>query len=145
MNRRPPRSTVTATCFPYTTRFRSSVDWRDRHIAALDARPMAQFAACGLAAGVGRQFDIVELVRSRVVAQLELDIVEHEEFGFRADIGGIADAGRLQIGFGALCGRARIAGVKFAGRWLDDVARSEEGRVGKECVSTCRSRWSPYH
>src|SRR3546814_15670577 len=25
--------------------------------------------------------------------------------------------------------------------WL----RSEERRVGKECVSTCRSRWSPYH
>src|SRR3546814_12340979 len=27
---------------------------------------------------------------------------------------------------------------------LRDV-RSEERRVGKECVSTCRSRWSPYH
>src|SRR3546814_17219322 len=30
----------------------------------------------------------------------------------------------------------------------DDAAldrRSEERRVGKECVSTCRSRWSPYH
>src|SRR3546814_18258204 len=26
-----------------------------------------------------------------------------------------------------------------------DVARSEERRVGKECVSTCRSRWAPYH
>src|SRR3546814_13801093 len=25
------------------------------------------------------------------------------------------------------------------------AARSEERRVGKECVSTCRSRWSPYH
>src|SRR3546814_15618125 len=25
------------------------------------------------------------------------------------------------------------------------VPRSEERRVGKECVSTCRSRWSPYH
>src|SRR3546814_2904221 len=25
------------------------------------------------------------------------------------------------------------------------VIRSEERRVGKECVSTCRSRWSPYH
>ena len=25
------------------------------------------------------------------------------------------------------------------------MARSEERRVGKECVSTCRSRWSPYH
>src|SRR3546814_10555306 len=23
--------------------------------------------------------------------------------------------------------------------------RSEERRVGKECVSTCRSRWAPYH
>src|SRR3546814_20121237 len=30
------------------------------------------------------------------------------------------------------------------GERLDDV-RSEERRVGKECVSTCRSRWSPYH
>src|SRR3546814_18666692 len=33
---------------------------------------------------------------------------------------------------------------------LDDlvhgiVSRSAERRVGKECVSTCRSRWSPYH
>src|SRR3546814_7930193 len=25
------------------------------------------------------------------------------------------------------------------------AARSEERRVGKECVSTCSSRWSPYH
>src|SRR3546814_13941288 len=31
-----------------------------------------------------------------------------------------------------------IAGVVLSGR-------SEERRVGKECVSTCRSRWSPYH
>src|SRR3546814_15833019 len=29
--------------------------------------------------------------------------------------------------------------------WLDqDRSRSEERRVGKECVNTCRSRWSPY-
>src|SRR3546814_5716722 len=28
---------------------------------------------------------------------------------------------------------------------LLDYARSEERRVGKACVSTCRSRWSPYH
>src|SRR3546814_11018172 len=25
------------------------------------------------------------------------------------------------------------------------LSRSEERRVGKECVSTCRSRWAPYH
>src|SRR3546814_20478569 len=29
------------------------------------------------------------------------------------------------------------------GQWA--MTRSEERRVGKECVSTCRSRWSPYH
>src|SRR3546814_17478568 len=28
---------------------------------------------------------------------------------------------------------------------MQRTARSEERRVGKECVSTCRSRWSPYH
>src|SRR3546814_17342091 len=30
-------------------------------------------------------------------------------------------------------------------RQLLNSIRSEERRVGKECVSTCRSRWSPYH
>ena len=32
-------------------------------------------------------------------------------------------------------------------RWIPFVrrARSEERRVGKECQSVCRSRWSPYH
>src|SRR3546814_10869613 len=29
--------------------------------------------------------------------------------------------------------------------WARLILRSEERRVGKECVSTCRSRWSPYH
>src|SRR6059058_6494297 len=28
--------------------------------------------------------------------------------------------------------------------WIG-TPRSEERRVGKECVTTCRSRWSPYH
>src|SRR3546814_19980508 len=27
----------------------------------------------------------------------------------------------------------------------DNLERSEERRGGKECVSTCRSRWAPYH
>src|SRR3546814_20858564 len=39
--------------------------------------------------------------------------------------------------------------VMFEGRIVGEVpaaeARSEERRVGKECVSKCRSRWSPYH
>src|SRR3546814_9473922 len=35
--------------------------------------------------------------------------------------------------------RQRLADVELL------LLRSEERRVGKECVSTCRSRWSPYH
>src|SRR3546814_16293593 len=38
--------------------------------------------------------------------------------------------------------RAIFASV---GQHLSDTARSEERCVGKECVSTCRSRWSPDH
>src|SRR3546814_14535374 len=33
--------------------------------------------------------------------------------------------------------------VEYQVAWIP--RRSEERRVGKECVSTCRSRWSPYH
>src|SRR3546814_7370042 len=41
---------------------------------------------------------------------------------------------------------AKAAGERLALQNLERVAaRSEERRVGKECVSTCRSRWSPYH
>ena len=53
------------------------------------------------------------------------------------------------------CAGGRIPGaVKMAGVWLlpktaekpiDGRTRSEERRVGKECTSWCRSRWSPYH
>src|SRR3546814_9639630 len=38
---------------------------------------------------------------------------------------------------------AHVAGASWSD--LAGGARSEERRVGKECVSTCRSRWSPYH
>ena len=31
------------------------------------------------------------------------------------------------------------------GLYRDSINRSEERRVGKECASMCRSRWSPYH
>src|SRR3546814_14046038 len=37
------------------------------------------------------------------------------------------------------------SGVKLLASVRSAPKRSEERRVGKECVSTCRSRWSPYH
>src|SRR3546814_14996454 len=47
-------------------------------------------------------------------------------------------------------GVGRALGATLVGRLLlltprIVALRSEERRVGKECVSTCRSRWSPYH
>src|SRR3546814_13298975 len=52
-------------------------------------------------------------------------------------------------------GKGRTAGLREQGQHSvpegktpvesATVGRSEERRVGKECVSTCRSRWSPYH
>ena len=48
-------------------------------------------------------------------------------------------AGELQLGpLESYLSIAEIIRVALA-------ARSEERRVGKECVSLCRSRWSPYH
>src|SRR3546814_13769373 len=43
------------------------------------------------------------------------------------------------------CCRPARPGNSRPWRGGDDQDRSEERRVGKECVSTCRSRWSPYH
>src|SRR3546814_12416605 len=41
-------------------------------------------------------------------------------------------------------GRQHVLDAAYFAR-VDAIQRSEERRVGKECVSTCRSRWSPYH
>src|SRR3546814_3420643 len=42
-------------------------------------------------------------------------------------------------------GATEFAGGVAGWTLPDFLKRSEERRVGKECVSTCRSRWSPYH
>src|SRR3546814_5815265 len=41
--------------------------------------------------------------------------------------------------------RVRLFARDKIGTSAAATRRSEEGRVGKEWVSTCRSRWSPYH
>src|SRR3546814_15234563 len=53
---------------------------------------------------------------------------------------------RLNIPVVFVSGGPMEAGkTKLASHGLDLVDRSEERRVGKECVSTCSYRWSPYH
>src|SRR3546814_5655117 len=67
------------------------------------------------------------------------DVCSSDLFGLLAvgdQVEGIADV---------LLHRARGAQPVEAAHGEGGVARSEERRVGKECVSPCRSRWSPYH
>src|SRR3546814_1790607 len=48
--------------------------------------------------------------------------------------------------FGFLWAGWTLLSLSLISGWLFvENLRSEERRVGKECVSTCRSRWSPYH
>ena len=42
-------------------------------------------------------------------------------------------------------GRTRRICARLRRQFVPERARSEERRVGKECLAVCRSRWSPYH
>src|SRR3546814_4917388 len=44
-----------------------------------------------------------------------------------------------------ILGALLVQGIRTGPNLFSEQGRSEERRVGKECVSTCRSRWSPYH
>src|SRR3546814_11117893 len=118
MIRRPPRSTRTDTLFPYTTLFRSGIETAGLVYEA--PQP-----------GRVRIAD-VGLIRQLPHRLVEQALVQQRE----------------KSGLNVL----RIIGP--GGEDLSQKARrvtgclghrSEERRVGKECVSTCRSRWSPCH
>src|SRR3546814_16818738 len=56
-----------------------------------------------------------------------------------------ADAGRVPWPHGSPPPAGRPLGEAFLVVAVRERGSSEERRVGKECDSTCRSRWSPYH
>src|SRR3546814_4099075 len=80
------------------------------------------------------------MVRDTIGAKMEgrYGISHHYNIIFHAP--GLAEAHRH--GPGAIYWQMNSDGFSALGP-MDDG--SEERRVGKECVSTCRSRWSPYH
>src|SRR3546814_5012112 len=78
-----------------------------------------------------------------IVAQA-IDGIAHDERRF----GGVEDDDRLAAGRPADIDdrlARRFGELVDIGARAGSGARSEERRVGQECVSTCRSRWSPYH
>src|SRR3546814_19016332 len=127
MIRRPPRSTRIDTLFPYTTLFRSyyvlaAVQLRLHRIA----RQEVSNAARWFVASIGPN-DVLHLDnRGRKEHQVSAPHLETRYSGNPSSV--------LRP-----CAQA---GMLFQ---LPRPPRSEERRVGKECVSTFRSRWSPYH
>src|SRR3546814_14468527 len=121
MIRRPPRSTRTDTLFPYTTLFRSlPAGWL---VDRFGERRILTAAHVAMAGGIG------------LVAASD---------GAIALVVGVVFCG---LGY-ALANPATARGVLA---WFDAnnrataMGRSEERRVGKGWVSTCRSRGSPVH
>src|SRR3546814_19734735 len=77
----------------------------------------------------GLHWDVLE--QDRVVLEDMAPQAREHEFLYQHDAG---------------LGRVRTTLAKMARDQVKALAASsEERRVGKACVSTCRSRWSPYH
>src|SRR3546814_14420920 len=139
MRRRPPRSTRTDPPFPYTTPFRSvlvtlagtaraRIVTRNRRWRRHDNRRL-DHAGDSITMLQGRRRSPVDYqvdagVAAEILHVMHGRIVDFPDFASRQMAPFAADA-KYDI-------------------FVGDDRRSEERRVGKECVSTCRSRWSPY-
>src|SRR3546814_16980827 len=124
MIRRPPRSTRTDTLFPYTTLFRSTLNWHKWTGVAISF-----FSALLLWCRKGKMVRPVVLRAGMALTCLVLLVAGH--------LGASLTHGENFVLQPVLSGKEKHVNLA--------TARSEERRVGKECVSTCRSRWSPYH
>ena len=51
----------------------------------------------------------------------------------------------VAFALGWVASRLDLRQLRIANRQAPRAYRSEERRVGKECLTQCRSRWSPYH
>src|SRR3546814_19226202 len=120
--RRPPKSTRTDTRFPYTTLFRSDT-WQG---TAGVRGVLPNDWGWEVAGSFGRN---TAIDGSTNIANLErvADTLDTSQCSFDA---GAAIPCADYLGFGD-----RSQAVQ------DYILRSDERRVGKECVSTCRSRW----
>src|SRR3546814_14023458 len=105
---------------------------------AIQAHPQSASAALQ-SFETGRKTEVSILQHA---AQVSLEWFEHTD-RYR-------DFAPIQLAFSLLSRSKRVTYDNLRLRdpgFIATVARwrSEERRVGKECVSTCRSRWSPYH
>src|SRR3546814_11112606 len=130
MIRRPPRSTRTDTLFPYTTLFRSEGREVFRHaVTKMSEVILEALEATGLTA---------EDIDWFVPHQANKRIID----GTARKLG--IDGDRVVVTIDEHANTS-AASIPLALSVAVGDNRSEERRVGEECVSTCRSRWSPDH
>src|SRR3546814_11346287 len=128
MIRRPPRSTRTDTLFPYTTLFRSERSfWAEQVRALSDTRQCVTLDMPGHGASGWR--DGLDL--DGIAEDIALWIIEH-------GAAPVTIVGHSKGGMIAMRIAARYPAL--VERLVLVNTRSEERRVGKECVSQCRSR-----
>src|SRR3546814_18229158 len=92
----------------------------------------------------GHLFELACRIAERAAARID----RHLHLAVGA-LGEILGPGLQPVALDAMPRRQELAELEFdllsACRTGSAGQRSEERRVGKECVSKCRSRWSPYH
>src|SRR3546814_16417259 len=139
MIRRPPRSTRTDTLFPYTTLFRSQPHRARALRAAVSPERLPALKPAGLRAPV------------LCVSVLHAFGKHTAELAHRFLMAIVAAAREVACQIEAHALAFVQAAVFVVEPFIEeaDVAaeapRSVERRVGKECVSQCRSRWSPFN
>jgi len=118
---------------------------RHREVATLHARTVAAVGAIQLGATVpGRLFGI-DLEEGVAHFIGEADRIEDEEFRFRTEEGLLGDAGRLQVGLGALGDAARATAIGLHGGRVQDVAADHQGRIGVEGIHVGAGRIRQQH
>ena len=115
------------------------VDRGHREVAALHPRTVADVALVKLVAGDPGCLFGVDGVARAVHLGVPLDVVEHEELGLGTEVGGVADARRVQVVLCALRDGARVALVALHGGGLDDIAAQDNGGVVRERIEHRRA------
>ena len=98
---------------------------RHREVAFLVARAIAQVVLPP--ARIPAPFLGVDEVVTLVLILIEADVVENEELGFRAEIGGVGNAAVLQVKLGLLANPARVALVALLGDRVLGVPDHHQG------------------
>ena len=98
---------------------------RDGEISFFVARTIAQIVV--FPARIPASFFRVNEIEPVLLALVEANVIEDEELGFGAEVGGIGEARGSQIKLGFLCDVARIAVVALFGDGIDYVADHDQG------------------